>query len=146
MRVKVTSILVGLVASAAILFASAPAAHAAGCFGHGCDGQDPQQMGCSADAITWPDEFTFGDTRIELRYSANCYAAWTRSTGGWHCCDFAHIRGWDSSFGGTLIKDYWAQLNGTNWTSMVSFTYWVQSCVGNDAFGSAYDGQCTGRH
>lgn len=57
-----------------------------GCYGDTCSGKDPQAMGCSADARTLasyrrvPDAYSDDDWLVELRYSHNCQAQWTRGT------------------------------------------------------------------
>jgi hypothetical protein len=57
-----------------------------GCYGDTCSGKDPQAMGCLADARTLasyrrvPDAYSDDDWLVELRYSHNCQAQWTRGT------------------------------------------------------------------
>jgi len=66
---------------------SAQPASAVTCSGYGCDGWDPQETGCSADAVTvasapiW-DSSQPGveDGLVELRWSATCGTNWTRVT------------------------------------------------------------------
>ncbi len=147
MRARFASVVLALLVLTGTMTVGVSPAHAAGCFDWGCDGKDPQAYGCSADAFTI-ENFSYGGAYLELRYSPACRAAWTRSTSNtWYNTVFAHIDGWDQLGGGNLIRDYWAQVvSGTTWTAMVPFDLWVQSCVGPDAWGAAYPGQCTSRH
>jgi hypothetical protein len=91
-----------VISSAAIVASSfvgvtamATPAFAVGCTGGGCDARDPQQQGCSADAYTAYStvdgvkkyaSFTYGNAKVELRYSPSCYSFWARVTiitAGW---------------------------------------------------------------
>ncbi|MCC9709227.1 XRE family transcriptional regulator [Streptomyces sp. MNU76] len=51
------------------------------CSGKGCDGKDPETMGCIGNLVRTTDEATIGTTRVEVRYSKACQAAWARITG-----------------------------------------------------------------
>uniref|UniRef100_UPI0040403DEC DUF2690 domain-containing protein n=1 Tax=Streptomyces sp. TG1A-60 TaxID=3129111 RepID=UPI0040403DEC len=51
------------------------------CAGGDCAGKDPETMGCIGNLVRTTDEATVGTTRIEVRYSKTCQAAWARITG-----------------------------------------------------------------
>jgi transcriptional regulator with XRE-family HTH domain len=51
------------------------------CSGKGCEGKDPETMGCIGDLVRTADEATVGTARVEVRYSRTCQAAWARITG-----------------------------------------------------------------
>ncbi|WUP33768.1 XRE family transcriptional regulator [Streptomyces europaeiscabiei] len=51
------------------------------CSGKDCDGKDPETMGCIGNLVRTADEATVGTTRVEVRYSKTCQAAWARITG-----------------------------------------------------------------
>lgn len=51
------------------------------CSGKACDGKDPETMGCIGNLVRTTDEVTIGATRVEVRYSKACQAAWARITG-----------------------------------------------------------------
>ncbi|MBZ3907511.1 MULTISPECIES: helix-turn-helix domain-containing protein [Streptomyces] len=51
------------------------------CSGEGCEGKDPETMGCIGNLVRTTDEATIGTTRVEVRYSKTCQAAWARITG-----------------------------------------------------------------
>ncbi|WP_326578402.1 XRE family transcriptional regulator [Streptomyces sp. NBC_00481] len=51
------------------------------CSGKDCDGKDPETMGCIGSLVRTTDEATVGTTRVEVRYSKTCQAAWARITG-----------------------------------------------------------------
>lgn len=79
---------------------SAGAPARAGCSGVGCNSQDPNVMGCGADATT-AEEFTAvhansgRSVRVELRQSHACRARWLRVTpyaGSGGCSDNSFVR------------------------------------------------------
>ncbi|QFQ99900.1 XRE family transcriptional regulator [Streptomyces phaeolivaceus] len=51
------------------------------CSGEDCEGKDPETMGCIGNLVRTTDEATIGTTRVEVRYSKTCQAAWARITG-----------------------------------------------------------------
>lgn len=53
---------------------TATAAATAGCYRASCENEDPQDMGCAADAFT----AAWAGGNVELRFSPQCQAAWTR--------------------------------------------------------------------
>ncbi|MFN8074364.1 MAG: DUF2690 domain-containing protein [Kineosporiaceae bacterium] len=68
----------------------APQAHAATCYGSGCNGKAPVGTTCANDAVTlWSRNVSYGEGvwenqltyKAELRYSPSCGASWTRATG-----------------------------------------------------------------
>lgn len=61
------------------LVVASPAEAAPRCKGNSCTGKGANAMGCSSDART-VREFSTINTRVELRYSPKCRAAWTRWT------------------------------------------------------------------
>jgi Protein of unknown function (DUF2690) len=68
-------------------FGAHSAAAAPLCSGYGCDGRDPVQMGCDADAYTAATGYAYRSGQatlgyngiiIDLRYSPTCGTNWTR--------------------------------------------------------------------
>lgn len=51
------------------------------CSGEDCDGKDPETMGCIGNLVRTTDEAVVGTTKVEVRYSKTCQAAWARITG-----------------------------------------------------------------
>ncbi|MFF8830507.1 DUF2690 domain-containing protein [Streptomyces sp. NPDC015131] len=60
--------------------ASAPKDLPAGvkCSGADCTGKDPEAMGCGGPLVTTASSVTVGTTKVEVRYSKTCGAAWAR--------------------------------------------------------------------
>lgn len=50
------------------------------CSGDDCTGQDPEAMGCGGQYATTTGSATVGTTKVEVRYSETCGAAWARIT------------------------------------------------------------------
>jgi Protein of unknown function (DUF2690) len=83
------SIVVILVAIIGVGFlVTAKPAHAAAnatCRGQSCNGQDPDTMGCGADAQTLSmsstSSPTYGGLTLQIRYSPTCQALWPRLVG-----------------------------------------------------------------
>ncbi|MER5429597.1 DUF2690 domain-containing protein [Streptomyces sp. NPDC002588] len=50
------------------------------CSGSGCTGKDAEEMGCGGDLVTTAKSAMIGTTRVEVRYSRTCGAAWGRIT------------------------------------------------------------------
>ncbi|MFJ3495757.1 DUF2690 domain-containing protein [Streptomyces sp. NPDC086091] len=50
------------------------------CAGADCTGRDPEAMGCSGPRAVTTRDITVGTRRLEIRYSADCGAAWGRLT------------------------------------------------------------------
>lgn len=48
------------------------------CSGDDCTGQDPEAMGCGGEYATTTSSATVGTTKVEVRYSKTCGAAWAR--------------------------------------------------------------------
>ncbi|ORT59556.1 XRE family transcriptional regulator [Streptomyces sp. CB03238] len=48
------------------------------CAGDDCTGQDPEAMGCGGQYATTTSSATVGTTKVEVRYSETCGAAWAR--------------------------------------------------------------------
>ncbi|MBO9555292.1 DUF2690 domain-containing protein [Cellulomonas sp.] len=123
-----------LLAGVVVGSAASPAA-AVGCYGATCTGKDPQANGCAADAVT-VEEFTYYYTRVELRKSAACHAAWTRAsnpagTPPTSCNDmWVATRGYDAN---DVLKGSQIQQTvcgqGSTWTAMRSYFEWVRGCV-----------------
>lgn len=131
MRRLVTAIAAIVVMLGGLAGVAAPA-YAVGCTTSGCNGRDPQAMGCSSGSSTI-DEFTFLSARVELRRSNACGAVWTRVTASGviqypyvtavaYSCKAAT----SSCYIGTQTA-YLA--NGTRWTYMWSYLYWVKACI-----------------
>lgn len=51
------------------------------CSGDGCEGKDPEAMGCGGEYATTSARGKVGTASIEVRYSKTCGAAWARITG-----------------------------------------------------------------
>lgn len=67
--------------------AAHPAASAPGCRAQTCTGESPELMGCGMPGrvqTLGPQRSTSTSARIEIRYSADCSAAWARM---WHAHD-----------------------------------------------------------
>ena len=104
----------------------------AGCNGASCEGQDPQNLGCSTNASTI-DEFTDVGIRFEMRYSSICDAVWTRVTSANHYNTiFGQIRSYNLT---TLARKKVAGVQvtpGTHWTTMLQYSgQWVKTCEGS---------------
>ncbi|QGV78968.1 XRE family transcriptional regulator [Streptomyces ficellus] len=48
------------------------------CSGDDCTGQDPEAMGCGGEFATTTSSATVGTSKVEVRYSKTCGAAWAR--------------------------------------------------------------------
>jgi hypothetical protein len=122
---RVAGALVGATALGASMFViGTPAAHAAACYGSGCDGLDPQATGCYADAITPAGAGTIwaGGVKLELRYSPSCGANWARMTPGqfgWHF----YVHNANGAY-----HDSTGLGESSTWTAMVDGTVAAQAC------------------
>ncbi|BCB89306.1 DUF2690 domain-containing protein [Phytohabitans suffuscus] len=58
------------------------AAYAVSCSGAGCDGDNPQEYGCSQDAFTVLQHHDRSAGTVQMRYSFKCAAAWARTSAG----------------------------------------------------------------
>jgi hypothetical protein len=77
---KIKSLLIASLVASSALFTSGGVAEAkAGCYGAGCRGKGPMQMGCNKDAVTLASASDY-NFRVELRYSRKCNARWARTT------------------------------------------------------------------
>ena len=76
--------IISLVFSAMTL-ATPPAAHAVGCYGDWCSGQDADATGCSADAVT-TQVYNNKEFSLHVRWSPTCKTNWARI--------FMHSPGW----------------------------------------------------
>lgn len=54
------------------------------CHGDECDGRNPERMGCGGRNAESAASARVGDSRIEVRYSSACHAAWGRLTRAGH--------------------------------------------------------------
>ncbi|MFD8383727.1 DUF2690 domain-containing protein [Streptomyces sp. NPDC059679] len=112
-----------------------PSRLAATCYASSCTGEDPQQTGCAADAITARSKKVSGRT-LELRYSRTCRAAWGRISNG--------VPGDYVSIHSSSGAQFWA---GVRYGSTSAYTGMV-----NDAGLIAYacttigSGDCTGTY
>jgi len=68
------------------------------CHGSACTGQDPERMRCGARNAESAASARVGGSRIEVRYSEACHAAWGRLT------DAAHGDGLKVSAGGSTVR------------------------------------------
>ena len=73
--------MVTIVAMFFLQIIAAQPAQAAGCYDGTCTGEDPEAMGCDADAVT-VDRLVNEGAVYELRYSAACHANWGRYVNG----------------------------------------------------------------
>ena len=123
---KIASLGLATTVVATVFTIGAPAAVAACCHGASCSGLDPQATGCSADAVTLGSATT-GDVTVNLRYSANCGAAWVRIYGG--PSDRASVQ----NSVGTMYKVTLGQGGGSSWSLMVnrSSTRQAEACGRN---------------
>jgi len=61
-----------------VLITHSSTASAADCYANECNGRDPKEMHCDADAITAGLPVSTGNVTIELRWSKACGANWAR--------------------------------------------------------------------
>jgi hypothetical protein len=84
---------IAVICAGTLVFAAPGVATAAStCYGTGCDGLDPQGMGCAYNGAYLNGYFNYVYTersksfadgaRVDLRYSTACNAVWGRVTGG----------------------------------------------------------------
>ncbi|GAA2718997.1 hypothetical protein GCM10010439_03480 [Actinocorallia aurantiaca] len=118
---RISSTLAALTVTAAgfagVTFTATPAS-AASCYGGSCDGHMANNYGCGADAITAYStvngvkkyaRFQYGNAKVELRYSAACYAFWARVTltsPGW-AGDYLEGTGYDN---GVRVHGNWIEV------------------------------------
>ena len=143
---KVTTTAAALLTAALVL--PATPANAVGCYSTSCSGKDPQTMGCASDAVT-RTEISASGARFQMRYSPACNAAWTRTLSTEHFNTlFGQIISYTCSAATASCRHgiYGAQvLEGTNWTAMWSFTYWVRTCYSTSWYNSEPNG-CSAAH
>ncbi|MEG3636015.1 DUF2690 domain-containing protein [Micromonospora palythoicola] len=117
----------GALITASLLVATP--ASAATCSGHGCDGTDPIDTGCSANArnaTTHPKYITQGSTTlavVELRWSEACKTNWGRISNRVSPNNTVRVHVYRSNphattdwYGGTGQQYYGDQLYGHNMT------------------------------
>jgi len=94
---------------------------------YACDGVDPNTNGCTG--TTTVRELTAAKTgvRIELRFSANCGGAWTRSTQPGNNRYGTDIF-LESSDG--LRYKHWLRSDSQEWTPMMRWTRTLRACYG----------------
>lgn len=125
------------------------AAAAAKCYNITCKGKNPRTEGCESGTKTI-EEFTRSYYRVELRYSANCFAAWARistasGTPGDACnAAFGQIRGYDSADKRKGVYGVQAICPGSTYTRMWPFGDYVRACLSYDWFTGDPD-SCTRR-
>lgn len=124
----------------------ASASTTASCSHAGCRGLDPQASGCSSGAYTLDSFTAHWGSYVELRFSPDCGAYWTRITPARNNRDYT---AWtqassDSSYYETQVSgNCW--YNGTGvpcdavWTPMTTNAL-VRSCHSSDAY------ECTEWH
>jgi uncharacterized protein DUF2690 len=141
---RVCLIILMVLASLGSIALTATPASAASCYGRTCNDLDPQAAGCGVDAQTI-DEITVHGTRIELRFSQNCWAAWARSTNvvanSCGCVApgiYAYVNG--QYVGGRSGDQPYSGNGNQTYTVMLSFSYYVQACASG-----IYSG-CTALH
>lgn len=136
------------------MFAFVPQAQAAGCYGSSCEGKDPQDQGCSADAKNLT-EITGPYGRYQMRYSPTCDAVWTRivrdsgsgpSLGAWlmissFTCSSGTTSCWKRSYQWPVP----IRAGATGWTDMMYFRgQWLRSCYNFTSDPRPVISQCTG--
>lgn len=72
--------LVALLAMAWTLLLVPSSAYAGSCYGTGCNGQDPAATFCNDSSTGTPDSYEVPGYKVEIRFSLNCRAAWSRGT------------------------------------------------------------------
>lgn len=120
------------------------------CSGMSCMYKDPKDTGCANLGAGNLASFYYSGsvvglqgTLLELRRSTGCNAAWARITGGnclvWECGALIEA----STNKSTIIDWNWTPIprGGQNWSSMMSFTYWVRACFVQPQPGSFPDYQ-----
>lgn len=129
---------IAFVASFMPVAAAQAAPVSSGCHDQGCNGQMPEQAGCTTDAQTLDSFHADNGTLIELRYSPSCHAAWARMSGagqgsgtcnGWNDDDVIRIEGANWQGPGTDSYDN-CLVSGADqtWTSMIGFGWNVRAC------------------
>lgn len=131
------------------------------CYGSSCNGKDPQTTGCGRDADTI-DDFVVRDwwtpeTHVELRFSAACYAAWTRVTTIYERehsdakAMFSH-EVWDSKASYSyrylrVLPFGYPSDPAVSWTPMTTFSKWHRSCLRYwDTYPEGWRNPCTALH
>lgn len=130
-------------------------AYAVGCNGLSCNGLDPQAAGCGADATTLDSRTDPGGDKLELRFSAACWAAWVRFTSASYtftgivegftprCAPQNYPSCWPAR---TEAAPFGNSIYPTGrFSNMVSFTYWTRVCE-LDSYGIIYEATCTAEH
>lgn len=93
------------------------------CYGDYCSGQDPEETGCAADAITvdWVD---LESARLDLRWSPTCKTNWARYEQyprGWyfgeHAIELRAVQ--DTGYTQRNNNDVEGLSEGTHWTPMI---------------------------
>src|SRR5579859_4636565 len=143
-RLVLTAVL-GLLVATAVVVSPATTRHAAAyvgpgsaCYGSGCNGKDPNAMGCSHDARNL-DEFTYRGSqgpRVVLRYSPGCGAMWARlynPFGSEFGYNWMVLYAWTAPSGGSMIVSVptWAGGATNAWTNMWTAANWDQACLSN---------------
>lgn len=118
---KLTAAVLSLGAAASFMVLSSAPASAATCYGYTCEGADPNNAGCSADAYTVAaGSFTSPSGRyIELRYSPRCGAAWTRWGVGYTTTTHMTIYSNSKTTGVNLNLESGQGAGMSGWTLMV---------------------------
>jgi hypothetical protein len=108
--------------------ATATPASAASCFGAYCEGQDPVDTGCSADAVTVATAAITNSSgnvigRVDLRWSNSCETNWTRTV--------SYIGGQQLVAQSIALSDQYSTYEdligvSTIWTNMI---YGLDECV-----------------
>lgn len=137
------------------LVSATPAAASVGCYSTGCNGKDPNQMGCGADATTIDQYIESNGDKLELRKSTACWAAWVRFTSASYtftgivegftnkCAPQAYPSCWPAASAEAPFGDSIHDV--ARYSNMVSFTYWVRVCEVDD-YGILYEATCTAEH
>ncbi|MGW1767244.1 DUF2690 domain-containing protein [Streptomyces sp. NPDC002073] len=106
---------------------TASAAATAGCYSHGCDGKDPQAMGCTDGRTLDTKRARGGSLVVELRASYACNAAWVRYSNYHGFSGAVYIKSL-STEGLAARTELKAYPQETGWTGMVSFSDNVIGC------------------
>lgn len=124
-RIKAAALVLMLLlgATTVVQVVAAEPAHAVGCWGDYCSGEDPMSTGCGDDAVTLSAVDLVG-ARLELRWSATCktnWARWQQYPRGWSMSDIPLTVYAEQDTGYTQVLDFGLEgaEEGTYWSPMI---------------------------
>jgi hypothetical protein len=125
---------------------SAAAAVAASCYGNSCNGLEPEKSGCSDDARTVRSR-EVDSFDVELRYSPDCHAVWTRITNNSGYPGVAKVIGYyNGEFRRQELRTLAAYEDEVAWTKMLTSTYLTYACLRRYVDYVGWDEWCTAGH